>query len=262
MQVWWCHQLLSMEPWAATKNALCKCGGATSSFTWVAAKKALCKCGGATSCCPWSHVLGPKNASCNCGVATSSCLHGAMGWGQKKLYASVVVPPAPVHGAMGWGQKSFMQVWWCHQMLSMEPWAEAKKTLCKCGGATSSCPWSHGLRPKRLYASVVVPPAAVHGAMGWGQKKLYATVVVPPTPVHEAMGWDQNSFMQVWWYHQLLSMDPWAGAKKGLWKCGGATSSCPCSHGLRPKKLYASVVVPPNPVRGAMGWGQNSFMQV
>ena len=27
-------------------------------------------------------------------------------------------------------------------------------------------------------------------------------------------------------------------------------------------KLYASVVVPPNPVRGAISWGQNSFMQV
>jgi hypothetical protein len=85
-----------------------------------------------------------------------------MGRGQKKLYASVVVPPAPVHGAIGWCQKSFMQVWWCHQLLQ----------------------WSHRLVPKKLHASVVVTPAPVHGAMGWGQK----------------------SFMQVWWYHKLLSM--------------------------------------------------------
>jgi len=165
----------------------------------------------------------------------------------------------------------------------MEPWAGTKIALCKCGGAISSCPWSHRLGPKKLYASVTVPPAPAMepsagakkasckcgGATsscpwshGLGPKKLYASVVVPPAPVHGAMGWGQKSFMQVWWYHQLLSMEPWAAAKKTLCKCGGATSSCPCSHGLGPKKLYASVVVPLAPVHVAMGWGQKNFMQV
>jgi len=164
MLVWWCHQLLSMEPWAEAKKTLCKCGGATSS-------------------CPWSHGLRPK-----------------------KLYASVVVPPAPVHGAMGCGQKNFMQVWWCHQLLSMLPWAGAKKALYKCGGATSSCPWSHGLRPKKTLCKCGGATSSCPCSHGLRPKKLYASVVVPSAPVHVAMGCAQKNFMQVWWCHQLLSM--------------------------------------------------------
>jgi len=138
------------------------------------------------------------------------------------------------------GQESIMQLWWCHQLLSMEPWAASKNALCKFGGATSSCSWSHGPRPKKLYASAVVPPALVHGAMRCGQE----------------------SIMQLWWCHQLLSMEPWAASKHALCKFGGATSSYPWSHGPRPKMLYASLVVPPAPVHGAMGRGQKSFMLV
>ena len=153
MQVWWRHQLLSMEPWAGAKKPLCKCGCASSSCPWSHGRrpkklyasvvvppapvhgaigrgqKTLCKCGGATSSCPCSHGLRPKKLYASVEVPPVA-VHGAMCWGQKMLHATVVLPLAPVHGAMGRDEKSFMLVRWCHQLLSMEPWAATKKALC------------------------------------------------------------------------------------------------------------------------------------
>ena len=65
----------------------------------------------------------------------------------------------------------------------MHTWSNVN--FCMCGGATSSCPWTHGFRGK-VFVSVAMPLTPVHGPMDCGGKSLL-----------------------VWRCHWLLSMDPW-----------------------------------------------------
>ena len=113
----------------------------------------------------------------------SPVVHGAMGCGQKSYKASVAVPPVPVqvpsqmqlapsvtsvtsvandrvimrpvvHGAIGCGQNRFKLVWRCHQFLSgflgKGHFSECRVSHVCQKMVRTYCPWSHGLRPKKL----------------------------------------------------------------------------------------------------------------
>ena len=73
------------------------------------------------------------------------------------------------------------------------------------------------------------------------------------------MNCNEKGFIPVWWWHQLLSrsilyaacLEFHIGCRLGreLFTLLICSYRCPCSHGLRSKRLYHSVVVTPAPVR-------------
>ena len=103
-------------------------------------------------------LLGRDPERSRCRVNTSLKLFGHGPWlhGYRPQHTSVL---HSVHGSMGCHQESFTGVWRLHQLLSGSlPNGRELFTLSVC---CPRCPWSHGLRPKKLHhtRSVALTPA-------------------------------------------------------------------------------------------------------
>ena len=164
---------------------------------------------------------------------------------------------------------------WCHRHITsmiklfwsqpMVPWAAIKKASQKCGGDTSSCPgpyptaacpgcrlgrelftlpvyylrcpWSHGLRAKKLYHTriVAVTSAPVLFPI---QRPLVPSFTKARSETFQTILVNIKmkffSYQEIMVYGDLLfldlfSMDPWAAAIKMLSLCVDASSFCPNS---------------------------------